>query len=268
MFPKLLAFSMKFMLPEIALPRMGTYTGIRQPNKPWFIPSQRVELTKTKCTRVSKPLVKPSKLVVHVDDQIAGPSHLCDDTLTDVNNNSTPKIRHKWIVDKETKKSKWYIGTVIDVVSGKDGDPQAVHEVLYKGEDSPYEVDGLQRDLDEGSLKKKLNNPWCIRLTISCSSCKFSAELVSFAESRAVIGLTGRYCNNTRMIQAPAQPKCKWESLFLTYLGVSCPGTPRDGPQGTYPKGLQLPQMMELKHMRAFDITSHPPQPHPHKLEI
>ncbi|XP_052269888.1 uncharacterized protein LOC127871186 [Dreissena polymorpha] len=164
---------MKFMLPEIALPRMGTYTGIRQPNKPWFIPSQRVELTKTKCTSVSKPLVKPSKLVVHVDDQIAGPSHLCDDTLTDVNNNSTPKevctnkrtgrcrtakfvgrqIRHKWIVDKETKKSKWYIGTVIDVVSGKDGDPQAVHEVLYKGEDSPYEVDGLQRDLDEGSLK-------------------------------------------------------------------------------------------------------------------
>ncbi|KAH3822809.1 hypothetical protein DPMN_124600, partial [Dreissena polymorpha] len=37
--------------------------------------------------------------------------------------------------------------------NGKDGDPQAVHEVLYKGEDSPYEVDGLQRDLDEGSLK-------------------------------------------------------------------------------------------------------------------
>ncbi|KAH3783519.1 hypothetical protein DPMN_161457 [Dreissena polymorpha] len=63
------------------------------------------------------------------------------------------QIRHKWIVDKETKKSKWYIGTVIDVVSGKDGDPQAVHEVLYKGEDNPYEVDGLQRDLDEGSLK-------------------------------------------------------------------------------------------------------------------
>ena len=40
----------------------------------------------------SKPLVKPSKLVVHVDDQTAGPSHLCDDTLTDVNNNSTPKV--------------------------------------------------------------------------------------------------------------------------------------------------------------------------------
>ena len=35
MLPKLLAFYMKFMLPELALPRMGTYTGIRQPNKPW-----------------------------------------------------------------------------------------------------------------------------------------------------------------------------------------------------------------------------------------
>ncbi|KAH3730198.1 hypothetical protein DPMN_056179 [Dreissena polymorpha] len=92
-----------FMLPEIALPRMGTYTGIRQPNKPWFIPSQRVELTKTKCTSVSKPLVKPSKLVVHVDDQIAGPSHLCDDTLTDVNNNSTPK--EKTVIHKRYMKS-------------------------------------------------------------------------------------------------------------------------------------------------------------------
>lgn len=38
-------------------------------------------------------------MVVHVDDQTAGPSHLCDDTLTDVNNNSTPKVYNIYIYD-------------------------------------------------------------------------------------------------------------------------------------------------------------------------
>ncbi|KAH3811386.1 hypothetical protein DPMN_139796 [Dreissena polymorpha] len=49
----------------------------------------------------------------------------------------------------------------------------------------------------------------------------------------------------------------------------SCSGTPRDGPPGTCLKSLQLPQLMELKHVRVFSTTTHPPQPH-HlvKLEI
>lgn len=35
MLPKLECFYMKVILPELALPRYGTYTGIRQPEKPW-----------------------------------------------------------------------------------------------------------------------------------------------------------------------------------------------------------------------------------------
>ena len=35
MLPKLERFYYKFLLPEIALPRYGTYTGIRQPASHW-----------------------------------------------------------------------------------------------------------------------------------------------------------------------------------------------------------------------------------------
>ena len=35
MLPKLTDFYDKFLLPELALPRFGTYTGIREPKSPW-----------------------------------------------------------------------------------------------------------------------------------------------------------------------------------------------------------------------------------------
>ena len=47
---------------------------------------------------------------------------------------------------------KWYKGTVLSVTSGKDGDPDAVYEVQYDGEDSPYEVDRLIDDYADGCL--------------------------------------------------------------------------------------------------------------------
>jgi hypothetical protein len=41
---------------------------------------------------------------------------------------------------------------VLSVSSGKDGNPDAVYEVLYEGEDASYEVDFLIKDYNEGTL--------------------------------------------------------------------------------------------------------------------
>ncbi|XP_060577969.1 uncharacterized protein LOC132735083 [Ruditapes philippinarum] len=57
MVPKLKCFYMKFILPELSLPRYGTYTGIRQPEKPW------VGLIPVRFIRCSKCLKKINKKI-------------------------------------------------------------------------------------------------------------------------------------------------------------------------------------------------------------
>lgn len=56
------------------------------------------------------------------------------------------KIRHKWFLDDSCTNTKWYEGYVIGIISGKDGDQDAVYEILYEGDDNPYEVEHLLED--------------------------------------------------------------------------------------------------------------------------
>ncbi|KAK3108124.1 hypothetical protein FSP39_001687 [Pinctada imbricata] len=61
-------------------------------------------------------------------------------------------IRHEWIVDEDTQEKQWYTGTVISLISGCDGHINAVYEVVYDGEDEPYEIDHLMQDYHSGSV--------------------------------------------------------------------------------------------------------------------
>jgi hypothetical protein len=61
-------------------------------------------------------------------------------------------IRHEWIVDETSQQNQWYEGTVVSVLSGTDGDLNAVYEVLYEGEDEAYKIDNLIQDYKSGSV--------------------------------------------------------------------------------------------------------------------
>ena len=57
-------------------------------------------------------------------------------------------IRHE-----TSQQKQWYKGTVVSVLSGTDGDLNAVYEVLYEGEDEAYEIDNLFQDYKSGSVQ-------------------------------------------------------------------------------------------------------------------
>ena len=59
-------------------------------------------------------------------------------------------VSHQWT--EADGSAKWYQGTVLSV-TGKDGDPKAVYQVLYEGEDDAYDVEGLPCDYKEGTMK-------------------------------------------------------------------------------------------------------------------
>jgi hypothetical protein len=61
-------------------------------------------------------------------------------------------IRPEWIVDETSQQNQWYEGTVVSVLSGTDGDLNAVYEVLYEGEDEAYKIDNLIQDYKSGSV--------------------------------------------------------------------------------------------------------------------
>lgn len=54
---------------------------------------------------------------------------------------------------EENSNRKWYKGRVISVIQNKDGDKDAVYEVLYEDCDEPYEIDHLLEDFTNSSLK-------------------------------------------------------------------------------------------------------------------
>lgn len=62
------------------------------------------------------------------------------------------RISHEWIEDGNTER-RWYSGTVIGLINGKDGDLETVYEVLYDGDDEPYEIGHLREDYLSSSLK-------------------------------------------------------------------------------------------------------------------
>ena len=57
-----------------------------------------------------------------------------------------------WKESDTSDSTPWYQGTVT-VISGTDGSPTAVYEVLYDGDDEPYEVDHLMEDFQQFSVK-------------------------------------------------------------------------------------------------------------------
>ncbi|XP_045174287.1 uncharacterized protein LOC123535628 isoform X2 [Mercenaria mercenaria] len=49
------------------------------------------------------------------------------------------KILHEWCLEtKRKKKTKWYLGVVLNVVEGNDGEPKSVYNVMYEGDDVPH----------------------------------------------------------------------------------------------------------------------------------
>ena len=62
-------------------------------------------------------------------------------------------IKHEWVVDEKADQREWYRGTVLCVLSGIDGDLNAVYEVLYDGDDDVYEIDHLIQDYRAGSVQ-------------------------------------------------------------------------------------------------------------------
>ncbi|CAG2223289.1 unnamed protein product [Mytilus edulis] len=62
-------------------------------------------------------------------------------------------IRHEWIIDETSHKKEWYKGTVASMLSGTDGRLNAIYEVLYEGEDEPFEIDHLIQDYQSGSVQ-------------------------------------------------------------------------------------------------------------------
>ncbi|KAK3108844.1 hypothetical protein FSP39_017117 [Pinctada imbricata] len=63
------------------------------------------------------------------------------------------RISHEWVIDEQKGLTEWYPGTVVSLLSGKDGEPGAVYEVLYDDDEEPYEVDHLTEDLKSSSVK-------------------------------------------------------------------------------------------------------------------
>lgn len=62
-------------------------------------------------------------------------------------------IKHEWVVDEVSKQRKWYEGFVVSILSGSDGDRNAVYEVQYEDDEEAYEIDHLVQDYELGSVK-------------------------------------------------------------------------------------------------------------------
>ncbi|KAK3102700.1 hypothetical protein FSP39_013237 [Pinctada imbricata] len=156
MLPKLHAFYFNCLLPELASPREGKSPGIREPGV-WYTPPAAPQITKQgRRSRAKK------RSTADTDT----------DTETDCTSDPTPcktqrssrkksgsvkfvgrRISHEWVIDEQKGLTEWYPGTVVSLLSGKDGEPGAVYEVLYDDDEEPYEVDHLTEDLKSSSVK-------------------------------------------------------------------------------------------------------------------
>ncbi|XP_060589163.1 uncharacterized protein LOC132744460 [Ruditapes philippinarum] len=148
MVPKLKDFYFSHMLPELAVPRHGTVSGIRKPSLPWH--QEDILLKK-------RPIIKavqPDKCSV-----ANAPSTSSSDRPPSCSQSKRirkqkfvgRRINHQWKLDDGSL--KWYIGSVLSVTKGKDGYPHAVYQVLHDGEDESYDVEYLQTNNLDGSLK-------------------------------------------------------------------------------------------------------------------
>jgi hypothetical protein len=63
------------------------------------------------------------------------------------------RISHDWVMDEKTGVRKWFPASVLETVSGVDGNPGAVHDVLYDGDEVSCTVDHLYSDYLSSSVK-------------------------------------------------------------------------------------------------------------------
>ncbi|KAK3101484.1 hypothetical protein FSP39_003938 [Pinctada imbricata] len=154
MVPKLTAFYHNCMLPELASPRKNTLQGIREPSKPWYTPANSSCQEGNRRQKKKKHLSDDSS-----DSDDASPNIVPEVRATSKRQRRTKfvgrQILHQWCTDETKNTLEWYEGTVLDCIRGVDGNKNAVYEVMYKGENEAYEVDNLQDDLNNGSLKFK-----------------------------------------------------------------------------------------------------------------
>ncbi|XP_021338853.1 uncharacterized protein LOC110440231 [Mizuhopecten yessoensis] len=159
MLPKLRAFYMKAMLPELAHPREHTSTGIREPHLPWFDSPTTNSSKRGKSSQQKKQSASTTPQE-HVQEGTSaptspkpGPSGVSTRTRRSCAKFVGRRILHEWCVDEAAGTTQWYKGRVLDVLKGKDGQPTATYEVLYDGEEEPVQVQNLQQDLQSSSLK-------------------------------------------------------------------------------------------------------------------
>ncbi|ESO82752.1 hypothetical protein LOTGIDRAFT_155770 [Lottia gigantea] len=137
MLPKLTPFYYPCLLPELCAPRYGRSPGIREPGV-WYL--QKDTKPKQESCKLSCSGTKPQ-------------------TTTRSTNRATRQrfvgreISHKWIVDESSDNCKWYHGSVLDVTSGLDGNPDAVYDIYYHSEDETYSINHLVQDFKEDSVK-------------------------------------------------------------------------------------------------------------------
>ncbi|CAC5417661.1 unnamed protein product [Mytilus coruscus] len=80
-------------------------------------------------------------------------NHRDQENKTETNKIFGPKHRHEWIINETSQQKEWYKGTVVSMLSGTDGRLNAIYEVLYEGEDEPFEIDHLIHDYQSGSVQ-------------------------------------------------------------------------------------------------------------------
>ena len=62
------------------------------------------------------------------------------------------RIKHEWIIRTRTGIKKWYLGSVLKLIAGVDGQLKSRYLIKYDGEENEYEIDHLVEDYLEGSV--------------------------------------------------------------------------------------------------------------------
>ncbi|ESO98602.1 hypothetical protein LOTGIDRAFT_174136 [Lottia gigantea] len=130
MLPKLTAFYYACQLPELCAQRYGRSPSIREPGVCYLQKDAKPKQGRCKpsCSGTKLPPDLPTR------QRFVG-----------------REISHRWIVYESSDNCKWYRGSVLDVTSGLDGNPDA--DIYYHSEDETYSINHLVQDFKEDSVK-------------------------------------------------------------------------------------------------------------------
>ena len=65
------------------------------------------------------------------------------------------RILHTWDVSTDTNdpRYKTFVGNVLSMVRGEDGDPDATYRIFYQEDNTTINISDLKKDYDEGNLR-------------------------------------------------------------------------------------------------------------------